>query len=611
VQQYQNVLQDKFGNVIVGASVAVYVYGTTTPATIYSGNGTGLLPSNTVTTSSLGEFAFYAANGRYSLSITATNFALENYSDFILYDPADIGAVAASGVAFTPFSTIAATNVQNAIQEVVSDLAGASGSSLVGFLQSGAGAVTRTVQAKERDFFSVKDFGAVGDGTTDDTAAFAAAFDAIGYLNNTAAPSTGTTGSVYIPTGRYVVGKLDVPPGVTLYGEGPEATKLLAKSGHADNIVQLKRPASILSSRTRNYGVRDLSIFGSNSSGCVGIYLEQVAEIEISRVNITQCDYGIDCPNDLVTGMIDRCKVFGNLTRGIRLLNGSNGVHIRNTRIQTTQNGANIEIDGGASLQTLGILLDNCIIESALNATNGQGILIGASYGAVAISMVGCYWENNRTHAVQIGSSSATGGSDAVIIGGQQAKGSYDGYGVYGYGARIFIAGVYQESITGAKRVYIDNYTGGSPRLVDLRGDANLPAGPDSNTAISSGLSLSNNYIRNGTGIWLGELSSNYGAFVKRTNDVAYQGDKYFWVQQELRTNYQGTALLSSGIYDVTFSTAAANASYVAVLGSEGNNHLKISSKTVNGFRISAVDSAGTVQTGDTSRVHWLVLRNQ
>ena len=175
MQQYQNVLQDKFGNVIVGASVAVYVYGTTTPATIYSGNGTGLLPSNTVTTNSLGEFAFYAANGRYSLSITATNFALENYSDFILYDPADIGAVAASSVAFTPFSTIAATNVQNAIQEVVSDLAGASGSSLVGFLQSGTGAVTRTVQAKERDVVSVKDFGVVGDGTTDDTTALTAA----------------------------------------------------------------------------------------------------------------------------------------------------------------------------------------------------------------------------------------------------------------------------------------------------------------------------------------------------------------------------------------------------------------------------------------------------
>lgn len=191
MQQYQNVLQDKFGNVIVGASVAVYVYGTTTPATIYSGNGTGLLPSNTVTTSSLGEFAFYAANGRYSLSITATNFVAESYSDFILYDPADIGAVTASGVAFTPFGTVAATNVQNAIQEVVTDLSASSGSSLVGFLQSGTGAQARTVQAKLRETVSVKDFGAVGDGISDDTAAFTAAKNARG------------SDPVFIPSANY------------------------------------------------------------------------------------------------------------------------------------------------------------------------------------------------------------------------------------------------------------------------------------------------------------------------------------------------------------------------------------------------------------------------
>lgn len=121
MQQYQNVLQDKFGNVIVGASVAVFVYGTTTGATLYSGNATGLLPSNSVITNSLGEFAFYAANGRYSLSASATNFVTQDFSDFILYDPADIGAVTATNVAFTPFGTISATNVQNAIQELSTD----------------------------------------------------------------------------------------------------------------------------------------------------------------------------------------------------------------------------------------------------------------------------------------------------------------------------------------------------------------------------------------------------------------------------------------------------------------------------------------------------------
>jgi hypothetical protein len=43
------------------------------------------------------------------------------------------------------------------------------------FLQSGTGAQTRTVQAKLRDTVSVKDFGAVGDGVTNDRAAIALA----------------------------------------------------------------------------------------------------------------------------------------------------------------------------------------------------------------------------------------------------------------------------------------------------------------------------------------------------------------------------------------------------------------------------------------------------
>ena len=63
----------------------------------------------------------------------------------------------------------------------------------VGFLQAGTGASARTVQAKLRDVVSVKDFGAVGDGVTDDTAAIQAAAVSSNSVN------------LYFPYGLYKI----------------------------------------------------------------------------------------------------------------------------------------------------------------------------------------------------------------------------------------------------------------------------------------------------------------------------------------------------------------------------------------------------------------------
>jgi len=59
--------------------------------------------------------------------------------------------------------------------------------------------------------FQVKDFGARGDGVTDDTAAFGRAFAAVSAYGG---------GVVYVPPGRYRVGKLFVPSGCVLTGAG-------------------------------------------------------------------------------------------------------------------------------------------------------------------------------------------------------------------------------------------------------------------------------------------------------------------------------------------------------------------------------------------------------
>lgn len=76
------------------------------------------------------------------------------------------------------------------------------------FLQAGTGAVARTAQAKMRDVVSVKDFGAVGDGVTDDAAAFIAA--------------RATGKRVYAPTGTYKLNQAVTSSGdLILEGDGP------------------------------------------------------------------------------------------------------------------------------------------------------------------------------------------------------------------------------------------------------------------------------------------------------------------------------------------------------------------------------------------------------
>lgn len=72
------------------------------------------------------------------------------------------------------------TNLNNDKVEV-STLAGSTGSDDVGYIQSGSGAVARTVQDALRErLVSVMDFGATGDGSTDDAAAIQAAVDSLG-----------------------------------------------------------------------------------------------------------------------------------------------------------------------------------------------------------------------------------------------------------------------------------------------------------------------------------------------------------------------------------------------------------------------------------------------
>ena len=83
---------------------------------------------------------------------------------------------------------------------------GTTGASISQYLPAGTGAVATTVQTKLRESVSVKDFGAVGDGVTDDSAAFSAAW---AYLKSTlelpVANLANVLVSLVVPPGKYLI----------------------------------------------------------------------------------------------------------------------------------------------------------------------------------------------------------------------------------------------------------------------------------------------------------------------------------------------------------------------------------------------------------------------
>jgi hypothetical protein len=91
------------------------------------------------------------------------------------------------------------------------------GDALIGVRQPFTGAVARTQHAKNSDYVNVKDFGATGDGATDDTVAIKAAIAYAGIIK----------GVVYFPDGNYKISStLALPSNVSVIGRSRESVTI-------------------------------------------------------------------------------------------------------------------------------------------------------------------------------------------------------------------------------------------------------------------------------------------------------------------------------------------------------------------------------------------------
>jgi len=131
------------------------------------------------------------------------------------------------------------------------------------FTQSGTGAVTRTIDSKLKDIFNVKDFGAKGDNSTDDTAAIQACINAA---------EAAYRGVVLFPRGLYrISASLQLPSFVTLRGETKEGC-WITNQGAPLNVPHVvnKYPDALLFA-----AIEDLSFL----YGTYGVKIDVTAEV--------------------------------------------------------------------------------------------------------------------------------------------------------------------------------------------------------------------------------------------------------------------------------------------------------------------------------------------
>ena len=202
------------------------------------------------------------------------------------------------------------------------------------------GAVERTFQAKAGDVFNVKDFGAVGDGSANDTTAIqAAATAAVAKIS-----SVGTTipfgASLYFPAGTYrIAGTLSTivigstidsdQKSLTITGDGPGVSHIFQTTNNA-GFVDVE-----LANRSGRLNVFDLSVWNVaatqlSSSAAFKISVTEPAN-NISHPNLDvrnvyvggvadgsakSFSYGFDLLN-IRMGSFESTMYIGNVTQGV------------------------------------------------------------------------------------------------------------------------------------------------------------------------------------------------------------------------------------------------------------------------------------------------------
>jgi hypothetical protein len=159
------------------------------------------------------------------------------------------------------------------------------------------GVTKKATLAQLGEMTSVKAFGAVGDGTNNDTAAIQAAID---YVYNNGG------GTVYFPEGTYLVSSVvrnwTNPITVNLKGSGKRSTVLKKFGSDATPILDLSGIASMLEPYSE---ISDMELDGNSVTSVDGLRATNYGRWVLRNVFIENCNYALYCRGGLVFDVYD------------------------------------------------------------------------------------------------------------------------------------------------------------------------------------------------------------------------------------------------------------------------------------------------------------------
>jgi len=246
----------------------------------------------------------------------------------------------------------------------------------------------RTLANRFADVVNVKDFGAVGDGVTDDTAAIQAAINF-------------ATGIVSFPSGNYLVSNLSITKNIQLIGQGSGTTIIVNTTGNCITI-------NFTQDQSNNVVISNFNFVGINSSLIIGsfIYIQQNVNVVISHCHFSNssCTY---CINHLYGYglLVDQCE-FLNLTGNGIYLQGVVDSSTAYSFVTRIRNSDWARLTGSAIIinNIQDLLFDSCVFEECkLKAISFSGTSFD-----LAISFINCWWEANYADGINVSSGTST-----------------------------------------------------------------------------------------------------------------------------------------------------------------------------------------------------------